>query len=185
MLRKLLILGVCAGSSASVPILYQNNSEAVHGWLHAMAVRDAAPQPELTALSLTPQAEQIPPVGRKVAIPADARGHFLGDFKVNGRRMSAMIDTGATLVALNQSTARGLGIALAASEFRYKVETANGAARAAAVTIPALDIGRIHVTGVEAVVLQDDALQTSLVGMSFLKRLQKYEVENGAMLLVQ
>jgi aspartyl protease family protein len=35
------------------------------------------------------------------------------------------------------------------------------------------------------VVLEDSALAGTLVGMSFLKRLSKYEVENGAMILQQ
>jgi aspartyl protease family protein len=35
------------------------------------------------------------------------------------------------------------------------------------------------------VVLDDRALRTNLIGMSFLQRLAKYQVENGTLLLVQ
>ena len=52
-------------------------------------------------------------------------------------------------------------------------------------TIERLQIGRILVEDVEAVVLQDKALDGTLIGVSFLKRLAKYQVENGALLLVQ
>jgi aspartyl protease family protein len=38
---------------------------------------------------------------------------------------------------------------------------------------------------VPAVVLQDSALGGTLVGMSFLKRLSKFQVEDGAMILQQ
>lgn len=48
--------------------------------------------------------------GRKVQLDADGRGHFIGDFQLNGRTVTALIDTGATVVALNRSTARRIGI---------------------------------------------------------------------------
>ena len=52
-------------------------------------------------------------------------------------------------------------------------------------TIDRLQIGKITVNGVQAVVLDDRALSTNLIGMSFLTRLAKYEVQNGSLLLVQ
>ncbi|TIQ02860.1 MAG: TIGR02281 family clan AA aspartic protease, partial [Mesorhizobium sp.] len=66
-----------------------------------------------------------------------------------------------------------------------EVNTANGTIRAALVTIDRLQIGKITVDGVQAVVLDDKALRTNLIGLSFLQRLEKYQVENGALLLVQ
>ncbi|RUX34883.1 TIGR02281 family clan AA aspartic protease, partial [Mesorhizobium sp. M4A.F.Ca.ET.050.02.1.1] len=95
------------------------------------------------------------------------------------------IDTGATLVAINTSTARRAGISLNPSDFIHEVNTANGAIKAAVVTVERLQIGKISVENVQAVVIDDRALQTNLIGMSFLQRLQKYQVENGSLLLVQ
>ena len=74
---------------------------------------------------------------------------------------------------------------MTAPDFKYTVRTANGETRAAGVTIERLQIGRILVEDVEAVVLDDKALDGTLIGVSFLKRLAKYQVENGALLLVQ
>lgn len=125
------------------------------------------------------------PAGRKVAIDADARGHFVADFKLNGRRLTALVDTGATMVAMNRSTARRIGIALANSDFRHGVQTANGKARAAAATIGSVEIGRIFVRDVQALVLEDDALDGVLVGMSFLNRLQRFQVEDGRLAMQQ
>jgi aspartyl protease family protein len=51
--------------------------------------------------------------------------------------------------------------------------------------IDRIEIGRVHVENIEAVVLDDKALSGTLIGMSFLKRLDRFEVENGALLLVQ
>ena len=49
----------------------------------------------------------------------------------------------------------------------------------------AMGIGKVSVDNIKAIVLDDRALQTNLIGMSFLQRLQKYQVQDGAMLLVQ
>ncbi len=66
-----------------------------------------------------------------------------------------------------------------------RVTTANGEVKAASVTIETLQIGRITLDDVQAVVLEDKALGDTLIGMSFLKRLGKFSVEDGALLLVQ
>jgi len=188
MLRKLLILGVFAGASASIPIVYQSNPAMLDGLLRsAVATKPALPdvQPELDLASVPDKPAAPLPLGRKVVVSADARGHFTSTFRLNGRQVDAMIDTGATLVAINTSTARRIGISLNPSDFNQQVSTANGAIKAAVVTVDHLQIGKITVDNVQAVVLDDRALQTNLIGMSFLQRLQKYQVENGALLLVQ
>lgn len=185
MLRKLLILGVCAGISASLPILYQNNREAVHGLIVGSAdVPSEEDGPAGVSVSVAVPVSSTPG-GRRVVIRGDARGHFVAEFRLNGRRVPAMVDTGATLVAMNRSTARSLGLQLTAADFKYSIDTANGKARAAAATIPSIDIGRIRVENVEGVVLEDGALGQILIGMSFLKRLDSYQVQDGALLLAQ
>jgi aspartyl protease family protein len=186
MLRKLLLVGIFAGSSASIPIIYQSNPEAFHGFFKSVvtkqdAVKKQAAMPRMAAAS--PDQENIP--GRNVRLPADARGHFTGEFKLNGRRVDALVDTGATLVAINASTARRIGIDLTPADFKYEVDTANGKAHAASAMIDNLQIGRIYVESVQALVLDDKALDGTLIGMSFLKRLDRYEVANGALVLSQ
>ena len=187
MLRKLFILIVCAVASASVPILYERNPELFHGLFAAEDVQVPPPTIAKAEIRTSAPAEPVTEVllGRKVRIAADQYGHFSADFRLNGRSVGAMVDTGATLVAMNASTARRIGIRVAAPDFKYTVRTANGETRAAGVTIERLQIGRILVEDVEAVVLDDKALDGTLIGVSFLNRLAKYQVENGALLLVQ
>ena len=55
----------------------------------------------------------------------------------------------------------------------------------ALVQLDTLQIGKIALDGVQAVVLDDRSLQTTLVGMSFLKRLSKYDVKDGTLALTQ
>ena len=60
--------------------------------------------------------------------------------------------------------------------------TANGPARAAAVKLDNVAVGRAEVTGVEAFVI-DKGLETSLLGMTFLGRLSKFEATPDALVL--
>src|SRR5690606_5138420 len=92
---------------------------------------------------------------RKVKLASDKAGHFNASFKLNGRAIDGMIDTGATMVALNRSMARRIGLNLSPADFRYKVKTANGETAAAAAVIDEIEIGRIRVQRVEAVILDD------------------------------
>jgi aspartyl protease family protein len=188
MLRKLVILVVCAIASASVPFLYERNPDLFHSLLEADETPQLPPQTVAMAEIRTSQPAEPPTevlLGRKVRITADHYGHFSADFRLNGRSVGAMVDTGATLVALNTSTARRIGIKVMPADFKYKVRTANGETRVARASIDRLQIGRILVEDVDAVVLDDRALDSTLIGISFLKRLAKYHVENGSLLLVQ
>jgi aspartyl protease family protein len=153
---------------------------------------DFMPQePRTNTLSAQVPAERETPVsmpryaGRQVQLSMDARGNFVGDFRLNGRRMAGIVDTGASTVAINATMARQIGIALKPSDFRYEVQTANGRTHAASAVIDEIEIGRIRVHDVQAMILDDDALRTALVGMSFLHQLSHFHVEGKRLTLVQ
>ena len=118
-------------------------------------------------------------------LDAGTNGHFSGSFQLNGRTVTGLVDTGATFVAMNEKTARQLGFTGNSLDFRYAVNTANGPAPAANVVLDRVEIGSVRTQGVEAFVLKDDALSGTLIGMSFLKKLKSYSVENGKMVLKQ
>jgi aspartyl protease family protein len=121
---------------------------------------------------------------RAATIPMTRHGHFSADFRINGRSVKGLIDTGATYVAINISTARNLGLSLSKSDFKYQVQTANGKTGAARVNLARMEIGAISVEDVEAFVLEDKALSSTLIGMSFMSKLQSYRVKNSSMELV-
>ena len=102
---------------------------------------------------------------------------------MNGRSVSGLIDTGATFVALNETTARSLGVSRSDLDYRYAVTTANGMTQAAHITLDRMEIGGVRVRDVEAFVLKDKSLTGMLVGMSFLNRLASYKVESGILYL--
>ena len=121
---------------------------------------------------------------RAALVPMNRDGHFSADFRVNGRNVRGLIDTGATYVAINTSTARKLGLGLASSDFKHQVRTANGMTSAALVMIDRMEIGSISVDNVEAFVLEDKALSSTLIGMSFMSKLQSYRVKDNRLELV-
>ncbi len=194
MLKNFVMLGILVGAFASLPMFYELNPSAVERWYAAVMADDVAPaqtaeQPARTAaVAVTPMApapEQQPMLGRKVLVRSDSNGHFVTQFRLNGRTLNALVDTGATVIAINRTTARQIGVSIANADFRYEVRTANGMAKAAVATIDRVQVGRISLDGVQAMVLDDTALEGALIGMSFLKRLSKFQVENGALLLQQ
>jgi len=187
MLRKLLILGIVVGGSASVPALYESNPELFQGFVKS-AMEERAPEPApQRPLVMVQQAKMAPPAptGRKVRLDADERGHFRADFKINGKPLDALVDTGATMIAINRTTARQIGLNLQPADFRHEVSTANGTIKAATAMLHNVQIGRIQVADVEAMVLEDKALSGTLVGMSFLRRLQSFRVESGTLVMEQ
>ncbi|HSX75884.1 MAG TPA: TIGR02281 family clan AA aspartic protease [Shinella sp.] len=122
---------------------------------------------------------------RSAVISADPNGHFTGLFAINGRKEEGLVDTGASMVAINISTAQRLGIDKADLNFRYAVDTANGKARAAYVKLDRVEIGPVRLENIGAMVLEDRALSGTLIGMSFLKGLSSYRVEDGRMHLTR
>ena len=122
---------------------------------------------------------------RSAVIGADTDGHFTGLFSIHGRKEEGMVDTGASMVALNVSTAQRIGIDKASLDFRYAVDTANGKARAAYIRLDRIEIGPVRIENVGAMVLEDKALSGTLIGMSFLKGLASYKVEDGRLHLTR
>lgn len=192
MRRTLIFAGAVLGLAVAVPAIVENNPQLLAAVLgqgdeDGKGVRGGEPPAASETVAAVSVRDATPAAlsGRRVRIPADARGHFNADFRINGRAVPALIDTGATVVALNASTARRIGIVPAASDYTATVQTANGPARAAVVTIDRLELGRIDVADVQAVVLDDKALSGTLVGMSFLSRLRRYQVEGAELTLEQ
>lgn len=147
---------------------------------------EAAPAPERPPAASEPlPAERPAPRYRQVVLTADGRGHFVAEAVVNGRRIEAMIDTGATAVALTEKTAERLGIHLAPSAFRQPLSTGNGVVAAAPITLDEIRLGDITVRRVGAVVVPGDALPVNLLGMTYLRRLARFEAAGGQLLLEQ
>lgn len=130
-------------------------------------------------------ATTAPAAGRTLNIPRDRRGHFAAEGRIEGQRVGFMVDTGASVVALNQTSAARFGLRPSRGEYNATVSTANGTIKAARTRIAMLDVGGLVVRDVDAMVLPDEALSENLLGLSFLSRLKRFEYANGQMVLEQ
>ena len=134
-----------------------------------------------TAMVATPAQAGL----RSLNIPRDPRGHFQTDGRIDGQRITFMVDTGASVVALNESSAARFGLRPTPGQYTANVSTANGTVKAARTRIEMLDVGGLIVRDVDAMVLPDQALSENLLGLSFLSKLKRFEYANGKMVLEQ
>ncbi|MEO0635203.1 MAG: TIGR02281 family clan AA aspartic protease [Pseudomonadota bacterium] len=121
--------------------------------------------------------------GRQAMITASADGHFRPRAKLNKITIPVMVDTGASTIALNKSTAKRVGIRESSLRYNISVSTANGTVMAARAELDSVSIGKITIRDVEALVLDDNALDTVLLGNTFLGRLKSYRVSDGQLIL--
>jgi aspartyl protease family protein len=141
--------------------------------------------PAPVALAARPDSAAPSGNSRSMVVPRDARGHFVVDGHIDGRQLSFMVDTGASVIALTASDAARLGIHPAQGEFVTAVRTANGTVRAAPTQLDMVEIGDLVVRDVAALVLPDEALSDNLLGLSFLSRLRRFEYNDGKLVLEQ
>ena len=121
--------------------------------------------------------------GPVVEIAAGRGGHFRTEAEIGGRPVAFVIDTGATMVSLSYEDAQRAGIRLSRSDFTTAVTTANGTTHVAPVRLDHLSIGGITVRKVDAAVSEPGHLKTSLLGMSFLGRLSRFDMRAGILVL--
>jgi aspartyl protease family protein len=136
--------------------------------------------------SIAVPAETVGQAGvRSLNIPSDSRGHFLTEGRIDGQRIGFMVDTGASVIALNETSAARFGLRPTPGDYKSSVTTANGTIKAARTRLAMIDVGGLVVRDVDAMVLPDEALSENLLGLSFLSKLKRFEYANGQMVLEQ
>lgn len=118
-----------------------------------------------------------------VELRASRGGHFLTTAAINGRPVEVLVDTGASFVALSFEDAERAGVYVRPADFTARVQTANGIAKVAPVTLDSVSIGDITLYDVRAVVSEPGRLGTSLLGMTFIGRLGRAEMRDGMLIL--
>jgi clan AA aspartic protease (TIGR02281 family) len=120
---------------------------------------------------------------RAVQIQRSQSGEFALQAKINGVTAPMVIDTGATSVVLTYETAKAAGLPLELLEYDVDVETAGGHTKAARLTLDRLAIGKLIERSVPALVVPHGQMKTNLLGMSFLDRLESWEVRADRLML--
>jgi aspartyl protease family protein len=124
-----------------------------------------------------------PPPPRAVQVSRGQGGEFALRASINGVVAPMVIDTGATSVVLTFETARAIGLPLELLDYNVDVETAGGHTRAARLTLDRLAVGKLVERSVPALVVPRGQMKTNLLGMSFLDRLESWEVRADSLML--
>src|SRR6202051_2854960 len=101
-MRSVLMIAAVALIAAVVVPHYFTQPNATHPAPAMMAARPVAPP------------DHAPADSRSVIVSRDGRGHFQLDARVDGRRLTFMVDTGASGIALTAADSATLGIPPAA-----------------------------------------------------------------------
>ncbi len=141
------------------------------------ASRAAPPRAEAASLS-----SSATPKASVAQVVKASDGHYWAEGVVNGRAVRFLVDTGATAVSLTTEDARRLGLDPQQLSYDYDVLTAQGKARAAAVKLASVSVAGAAVADVDALVIEK-GLETSLLGMTYLGRLSRFEATRTALIL--
>jgi aspartyl protease family protein len=144
----------------------------------------AAPEPKRAAAP-APSRDSDAFGFRRVDLPVGPGGHFRANVEIDGRTIPMLVDTGASYVALSAEDADRLGVITRPSDFTITMYTANGRAKAAPVRLHAVHVDTVSIYDVDAVVAQPGAMNGSLLGMSFLRRLTRFEAQPDRLRLIQ
>jgi aspartyl protease family protein len=121
--------------------------------------------------------------GRNVEVVRGHGGDFAVTAHINGAKIPMVLDTGASSVVLTQRAAKAAGLPIEVLNYTVNVDTANGRTRAAPVTLDRLAIGGLIERAVPALVVQPGQLKNNLLGMTFLNRLDSWEVRGNRLQL--
>ena len=120
----------------------------------------------------------------RVVLQAGRGGHFEVNAYINDSSVKLIADTGATYVALSYDDADSLGLTYNL-KYTGRARTANGVTKVAPVILQSIQIGDIEVKNVKAFVHEEGALHISLLGMSFIGRLERFEMSGRQLVLIQ
>jgi aspartyl protease family protein len=147
-----------------------------------MQAPPATPQLAAVTVPAKAAAPKPKPVSNLLTYHADRGGQFFVDAVVNGATVRFLVDTGAYAVVLRPEDARAAGLAPATLRYSEKLSTAHGTARGATTTLREIRINQLSIDEVPAVVVEEEgSLSISLLGMSFLKRLNGYSIRDNVL----
>jgi len=147
-------------------------------------------KPEMAAVTSSPEQDREAAIARsgfggQVRVRADPQGHFVVDAAINGRPITLIADTGATLVVLSFEDAEKMGLSPRRLNFSGLAKTANGVSRIAPVTLDRVRVDGITLYNIQAAVAEPGALSGNLLGMSFLSKLSRFEMTGDELVLAQ
>lgn len=122
-------------------------------------------------------------LGGETRVPLSRDGHYWLEAEINGQRFPFMVDTGATLTAVSEQTARVAGLEKRDGGLPIRLQTANGTVAAHLTNIESLRFGNVAANGLDAVIAPGLG-ETNVIGMNLLSRLASVRIEQGELILV-
>jgi aspartyl protease family protein len=119
-----------------------------------------------------------------IAVPRSRDGHYYLTLNLNGTDVRFIVDTGATDVVLTQADAARIGIDPDSLRFTGIARTANGTVRTAPVRLDVVRLEGFTDRGIGAFV-NEGALDTSLLGMGYLERFDRIEIQRDRLILTR
>lgn len=142
-----------------------------------------APAKVQTVKTAEPKVEPLP--NNAATIRRESDGHFWTRADVQGSSLKFLVDTGASVVALTQRDAKRLRIDLDDLVYNNRVSTAGGEVMSASIRLDYIRIGNVRLEDIDAIIIQEDVLENSLLGMTFLGELYSYEFKGNTMIIRQ
>ena len=125
--------------------------------------------------------QSINALDQSIELSRDSNGYFYADVQINGAPVHALVDTGATVVALSRDDARAAGIATSIGMNDVVGQGADGVVKGEQVMLDRVTLGQKTVEGVPAVVLNSGG--QSLLGQTFLTKFASVKIEGDKMVL--
>jgi aspartyl protease family protein len=163
-------IGIWLGIAALLAVAYNYRSEVVKVVDRVFSV-------------VTPDQDITASINASIRVQRSDTGDFNVRVHVNNAPVLMLIDTGASSVVLTIEAARAAGLPVDLLKYDVTIETAKGRSFAAAVVLEELKIGNIVERRVPALIVRQGDLRVSLLGMSFLQRLESFELRGMQMVL--
>ena len=118
-----------------------------------------------------------------ISVKRSDDGHFHLIADVNGTRVRFLVDTGASVVTLSPGDAARAGIDPDTLDYVQTFRTASGTAAGAPVRLDSITAGPLKLRDVRGAVIKGGG--SSLLGMSFLSRLESFSINGDTLTLTQ
>lgn len=140
-------------------------------------------QPELSRFTQKLGLDDQRVAGKELRVRMAPDGHFWVVASINGVKTRMLIDSGATVTAISEQTARAAGVGTGTGLTPVVLRTANGAATAKTGKVDVLRVGNIVARNLR-IVSAPGLGGLDVLGMNFLSMLESWRVEGRVLILV-
>lgn len=158
------------------------NRQSIYNTVGLTPTETSAPVETINVVAPAPKVKSKSS-GGSITLEKNPRdGQFWTDARINNKKVTLLVDTGASAVALTPEDAKRAGVRLKSLDYNIPVNTAGGQVMAARTTLKSVKVGPIKVKDVSAFVIPE-GLHVSLLGMTYLGEVRKIEVSPSKMVL--